>query len=374
MFVKEINLIGFRNYLEAQLKLDKQKTIIIGRNAQGKSNLIEVIQLLSYFKSRRSKKDAELINFEMNEAVVKVHLDRPDDDTDDELALLIRKSGRRTYKLNGSNQKVKDILHKLLSVSFMSEDLNIINSSPSTRRDYLDSIIKQVDLIYLENLSNFEKSLTQRNSYLKDLIDKEVYYPRSMKATQKEQLQIWNEVYIDHANKVIQSRRDFINQIEPLANKFYQEISGKPEAQLSLNYASEDLSLEALDEILGRDLARGYSNLGPHRDDFEILLNDKDASSFASQGEKRSIILALKLSELELLHQKHDQYPVLLLDDVLAELDEDRQDFLLDAVSSKAQVIITTTHLGKHLEKWSQDSQIVEIEDGAIVHKELALN
>ena len=384
MFIKEINLLGFRNYLEANLELDRQKTIIIGRNAQGKSNLIEVIQLLSQFKSRRAKKDAELINFSLDQAVIKVKIkdtkesdegdiynssfwDEESSEELDELAVLIRKSGRRTYKLNGANKKPKELLHKVLCVSFMSEDLNIINSSPSTRRDFLDSVIKQLSSEYADNLSKFEKTLSQRNSFLKDLVEKGKYYPSNLNQSEKGQLEIWNDLFIEEANKVSKAREDFLAKLKPCAEDFYQKISGSEASKLDFDYLGEQLDASMLNESLGRDLARGYSNLGPHRDDFEIKLNDIAAMSFASQGEKRSIMLAVKLSELELLKEQHNDYPILLLDDVLAELDEDRQDFLLDAVNSQAQVIITTTHLGKHLEKWSEDSQIIEIEAGQII-------
>lgn len=388
MFIKEINLIGFRNYVEASLKLDRQKTIIIGRNAQGKSNLIEVIQLLSQFKSRRAKKDAELINFSLEEAVIKVKIQNTsssinfkeeilnssfwEDETEDqkeieELGLLIRKSGRRTYKFNGANKKPKDLLHKVLCVSFMSEDLNIINSSPSTRREYLDSVIKQLSNDYSDNLAKFEKTLSQRNSLLKDFVDKGKYHPSSLNPSDRAQLGVWDEIFIDQANKITQQRKDFIEKLEPVSDAFYKKISGTNQNMISMKYNGTDINTQVLEEYLARDLARGYCNLGPHRDELEIMLNQNLAASFASQGEKRSILLAMKLSELELLKNQHNDYPILLLDDVLAELDEDRQDFLLDAVSSKAQVIITTTHLGKHLEKWSEDSQIVEIEAGEIL-------
>ncbi len=366
MFIKEIELIGFRNYLEAKLSLDRQKTIIIGKNAQGKSNLIEVIQLLSYFKSRRAKKDAELINFSLDQAIVKTKIEDAENKLSD-FALLIRKSGRRTYKLNDVSKKPKELLHKVLSVSFMSEDLNIINSSPSLRRDYIDSVIKQLDTNYTEDLSSFEKILSQRNSFIKDLVEKGKYYPSNLNQSDKSQLSIWDELFCKAANKVTQSRKAFIKELCPIANKFYQDISGEANSQINIEYTGKELDEESLLESLARDLARSFTNLGPQRDDFSIELNSNSAASFASQGEKRSIILCFKLSELQMLKDKHNEFPILLLDDVLAELDEDRQDFLLDSIDNNAQVIITTTHLGSHLEKWSEDSQIIQIEAGQII-------
>lgn len=379
MFVKEIKLIAFRNYLEADLKLEKQKTIIIGKNAQGKSNLLEVIQILSQFKSRRARRDSELINFNLDQAIIKLKIQQSNLDTDDdEIAVLIRKSGKRTYKLNGNIKKPKELMHKILSVSFMSEDLNIINSSPSVRRDYLDSVVKQLSFSYAEELSKFEKTLSQRNSFLKSLVEQGKYYTNSLSGSDKTQLEIWDDLFIDQANIVTSFRESFLEQLKPKANTFYNKIaqgigSLSEENKLDFEYQGSMLNKAVLSENLAKDLARGYSNLGPHRDDFVIKLNESEAISFASQGEKRSIMLAVKLSELELLQEEHDDYPILLLDDVLAELDEDRQDFLLEAVNSKCQVIITTTHLGSHLEKWSDDSQIVEIDSGEIIRSNLKL-
>jgi len=368
VFIEEINLIAFRNYLEAHIKLEKQKLIVIGQNAQGKSNLIEVIELFSHFKSRRAKKDQELINFDFEEAILKIKIQ--DNHAAEDLAVQIRKSGRRTYKLNGVNKKPKELLGKVLSVSFMAEDLNIINASPSYRRDFLNSILKQFSATYNENLANFEKILSQRNGFLKALQEKAKFHLNSLNPSEKDQLNTWNELYLQEANKLTNSRKIFIAELEPKLDTYYKNISGNTNNQIKIEYQHQILTLEDLESSFSKDIARGYSNLGPHRDDFEILLNTKTSSSFASQGEKRSIILALKLSELEMLKERFQDYPLLILDDVLAELDEDRQDFLLDAVNNQAQVLITTTHIGKHLEKWSQDSQIIEVENGTI--KELS--
>lgn len=374
MQIKSLKLIGFRNYLELNLNFNKPKTIIIGKNAQGKSNLLEVIQILSHIKSRRAKRDAEIVNFEMNEAVIHAKVLRHCEEQSNEaisqegtnISLLIRKSGRRTLKINDVTKKPKELIHNVFSVSFMVDDLEIINGSPSKRREWMDSVINQLEYDYKDILAKFEKTLSQRNSYLKDLAEKGKYYCSELNKSEKGQLELWDEIYIQDANLVTKARAEFIKKIEPLAQKAYKKISGS-DTLLKITYQGKEITKDDLEEVRARDFARSYTNIGPQRDDVNFELNNALAQSFASQGERRTITLAIKLSELELLKNMHSEYPILLLDDVLAELDEDRQDYLLEAIERDTQVIITTTHLGSHLEKWSKDAQILEIEQGRIL-------
>ena len=366
MHIKEIQLIGFRNYLEAKLNFTDFKTIIIGKNGQGKSNLLEVIQILSHLKSRRSGRDSELVNFQFNEAFIKVLASNSD-----EIGLLIRKNGRRTLKINEINHKPKELLHHIYSVSFMVDDLDIINGSPSVRRDWLDSVIIQVEKTYAPIWDKFDEILNQRNSFLKDLAEKNIFHTSALNPSLKEQLKIWDDMFVTYANNLSSARKKYIEDINPLVNDFYQKISSAnsshaTQTKLELFYTGKIISAEDLELSYAKDLARSCTNVGPHRDDIIIELNQKPAGSFASQGERRSAVLAIKLAELEQLKSSINQYPILLLDDVLAELDEDRQDFLLGAIPESAQVIITTTHLGKHLEKWSANAQIIEVDRGMI--------
>jgi DNA replication and repair protein RecF len=370
MFVKSLKLIGFRNYIEADIEFSAPKTIIIGKNAQGKSNLLEVIQILSHLKSRRASKDAELVNFKLDQSIVHATVSIKTQDLklneNIEIGLLIRKSGRRTVKINDVPKKPRELLHHIYSVAFMVDDIEIITGSPSRRREWLDSVISQLNLNYEASLSKFENLLSQRNSFLKNLTDKGIFHYASFNSAQREQLTIWDQMYIEAANQLSQLRAEFIEEILPHATKYYQEISGSS-TKLNLEYIGKQITEAELNESRAKDLARSYSNLGPHRDDIKFTLDNNDANSYASQGERRTITLALKLAELELHRSKHGEYPILLLDDVLAELDEDRQDYLLESISPEAQVIITTTHIGKHLEKWSDNAQILEIDGGTII-------
>lgn len=367
MFIKSINLIGFRNYIEQSLNFDKNKVIIIGKNAQGKSNLLEVIQVLSTGKSKRASKDANLINWDLNDAVV--HMTAETKESSKNIALQIRKSGRRSLKINEVTKKPKELLGNVYSVSFMVDDLAVVYGSPSLRRDWLDFVLLQLSVSYREKMKNFEKALSQRNSYIKQLLDED-YYHANLRKSHKEQLQIWDDLFLQTANAVVEERLSLLEKITPLARDYYFKIASKStnsDEELSINYLGGLITQDELDSSLPRDFARGYTGVGPQRQDVEFCINDKAAVNFASQGQRRTIILALKLAELDLLKDQYDETPILLLDDVLAELDEDRQDFLLDAVDDTTQVIITTTHLGKHLEKWQNNAQILDVVNGSVV-------
>ncbi len=364
MFIKSIELLGFRNYLEASLVFSHDKTIILGKNAEGKSNLLEVIQILSHLRSRRQHKDSDLINFNLDQAIIKARATNQTQDID--IALLIRKSGRRTLKVNDVAKKPGELLHNIYSVSFMADDLDIINGSPTIRRQWIDSVISQMDKAYATELDKFDSALTQRNKLLKNLNEQGKYHSSSLSPNQRAELGLWDELFISSANAISTQRKNFISQLEKIAEVCYRDISASS-TTLKLDYTAAIITAQDMVNSYDKDLARSFTNIGPHRDDCIFSLDDNQSKNFASQGEKRSITLALKLAELELLKQQHGEYPILLLDDVLAELDEDRQDYLLESIKEGTQVIITTTHLGKHLEKWSQNAQIVSINNGQII-------
>ena len=367
MFIKELNLLGFRNYIQESIAFESAKTILIGKNAQGKSNLLEVIQVISQGKSKRASKDAELVNWELKDAVI--HLKALKDKDELNISAQIRKSGRRTIKVNEIKTKPGDLPGLILSVSFMVDDLEIVYGSPATRRAWIDSFLVQLSKVYKSKLNDFEKALSQRNSFLKSLIEKDIFHPSMMNKIHKEQLKVWDELFMNTANDVIKERTELLGVMAPLASENYSNIASNNSSEsesLDINYLGDEISEEDIEDSLSRDFARGFTNIGPHRQDIEFTLDDQDAGAYASQGQRRTIVLALKLSELELLKAEHSESPVLLLDDVLAELDEDRQDFLLDAVADDTQVIITTTHIGEHLEKWRDNAQILTIESGSV--------
>lgn len=365
MLIKELNLIGFRNYIQESIKFESNKVILIGKNAQGKTNLLEVIQVLSVGKSKRASRDRDMVNWDLDNAVVHLAAERNNDPVN--ISLQIRKSGRRTVKVNEVSKKPSELAGNIYSVSFMVDDLELVYGSPSKRRDWIDAVLIQLSRAYREDLSKYDKALSQRNSYLKNLLENG-YYHANLNKSHKEQLQIWDDLLLDTANAVIQKRLELLSKLAPLAASYYAKIAGKTGTaeELEIKYIGSLLSQEDLDDSLAKDFARGYTNVGPHRQDIEFNLDGHLAGSFASQGQRRTIVLALKLAELELLQAEYNDSPILLLDDVLAELDEDRQDFLLDAVKDDTQVVITTTHLGKHLEKWQANAQVMTVKSGSL--------
>jgi len=364
LFLKSINLINFRNYQELFLSIEKPKLIILGDNSQGKTNLLEVVQLLSTGKSERASKDAQLVNFEAENAVLHAKILR-ENMNDLNIAMMLRRSGRRTLKINEVNLKPKEIRHKLYSVSFMVDDLSTVSGSPSIRRACLDNLLTQLFFPYAEHLSKFEKILSQRNGFIKSCLEKG-FSSNNLSSVLMEQLLIWDELFINAANEIYKYRADLINKINPLIEANYQKIAAD-KSSLHLEYTGKALSEIDLKNDHRLDFIRACTSHGPQRDDINFILKGQLAADFASQGERRSIVLALKLTEIELLKREHSLNPILLLDDVLAELDESRQDHLLESINDDTQVIITTTHLGKHLQKWSENAQIINIKAGAIV-------
>ena len=362
MYIKQLKLSGFRNYIQSDIKLAAAKVIIIGKNAQGKTNLLEVVQLLSLGKAKRAKRDAELVHFELDEAVIHADVVGPEDDL--ELALLVRRSGRRTLKVNQVTRKPSEIAHNIYAVSFMVDDLEIVTGSPSQRRDWIDAIAFQLSKAYKEQQQKYDKVLSQRNSLIKKCVEAGMT-AFSLPPAMRDQFKLWNDLFIEEANKIIDLRLELLGHLGPIAQNYYRKISNSA-VDLHLNYQGEKLTPESMEENLVKDFARMHTTSGPHRHDIEFRIDDRRAAAFASQGEKRSVTLALKLAELEALKNKYSSSPILLLDDVLAELDEDRQDYLLDAVGEDSQVIVTTTHLGKHIEKWSQNAQILTVDNGMV--------
>ncbi len=365
MFIEEINLIGFRNYLELSLVTGNyNKVIIVGKNAQGKSNLLEVIQVLSGSRASRASKDSELINFNLDSAIIRAKI-RASTGESSQIAILVRPSGRRQIKINDVNKSKVELRNHINSVSFAASDLELITGSPSVRRDYLDLLISQLDSNYEAELEAFEKILKQRNGFISNLVEQGVYHNR-LNPSQRDELRLWDDLYINNSNQLITSRLAWLSKLEPLCQTYYEDIADKPEEELQIKYLGSLLSPEELRANLPRDFARMHSTLGPQRHDIEFLLQHRSAANFASQGQKRSIVLALKLAELELLSQLYASKPILVLDDVLAELDCSRQAALMRSISEDTQVFISSSELSRDLQDWIPGAKIIEISNGRI--------
>lgn len=370
MFLNQLKLTNFRNYGDFIQRFNHFKIIIIGQNAQGKSNILEAINILATSESDRAEKDSDLINWGNEYALIVSGIDTKDSEM--EIALQVNATGRRKLKINGVSKKAPqaDLVGNFFCVMFSCEDLYLIKGSPSNRRRWLDSVLFQLDLKYHRTLHDYQKAVAQKNALLKNVQERRM----GLKET-KEQVEIWNEQIINSGSEIILKRLEFINEISPVAKEFLSNISKHTEG-LDLIYKStiedsnkisiKDHFVITLNKSFDEELARGQCLIGPHRDDLNFLINKKEAKSFGSQGQQRSIILAIKLAELKIIEKRKNEIPVLLLDDVFAELDEARQDFLLHNLPQKIQTFITTTHISNIQKELLKDAQIFEIENGKV--------
>jgi DNA replication and repair protein RecF len=368
VYLNRLHLRHFRNYQEQEIIFSAPKTILLGDNAQGKSNLLEAVELLSTLKSHRVARDRDLVLAGATEAKITAQLTRKHGSID--LALLLRDKGRRTATVNQENLKRQlDFLGILNAVEFSSLDLDLVRGNPETRRHWVDSLLFQIEPIYAHILNEYQRVLKQRNSLLKQSADRPVDLA---------ELESWNHQLIITGTKVIRRRVRIIDRLAPIARVWHTKIS-KDTEQLTITYAPNILAIENTPESIyqafvdrlhlrrAAEESLGNTLVGPHRDEIELTINDTPAKAYGSQGQQRTLVLALKLAELELIEQIVGEPPLLLLDDVLAELDLTRQNQLLSVIEDRFQTLITTTHLGAFDAKWLDSSQILHVRSGKII-------
>ena len=378
MHLKKLKLINFRNYENFEQQFNHLKTIILGQNAQGKSNILEALNILATSESSRAEKDSDLIQWGNEYALIFADIEGKDGNL--EIALQINQSGRRKLKINGVSKKAPqaDLLGNFFNVMFSCEDIYLIKGSPSIRRKWLDSVLYQLDHKYHKLMQEYQKSVTQKNALLKQAFEAGI-----PKKKLKEQLEIWNEQIINFGTGLLFTRINFLNETKPIAAEFQNNISKGTEA-LEIVYKStvveaidlksklseekiREIFLKILEDSFENEFIRGQSLIGPHRDDLIFLINEKEAKSFASQGQQRSIILAIKLAELKIIEKRKGEIPVLLLDDVFAELDESRQDFLLHNLPNNIQILLTTTHISDIQKEFLKEAEILEVASGKVL-------
>ncbi len=378
MYLKTLHLRQFRNYRDCIVDFDAPKTILVGNNAQGKSNLLEAVELLSTLKSHRSVRDRELVLEEAAVGQIRANLERAYGSV--ELALTLRTQGRRTVALNQESlRRQLDFLGILNAVQFSSLDLELVRGAPERRRNWLDSILTQLEPIYAYILNQYNQVLRQRNALLKKF-RKQQAEGRIDELSFKDydsQLALWDAQLATAGSRVTRRRARVLERLAPLAQAWHTSISGATEV-LEVTYAPnvslekddpEGVQLAFLDKIQRRRIAEqshGTTLVGPHRDEVEFTINQTPARSYGSQGQQRTLVLALKLAELKLIEEVVGEPPLLLLDDVLAELDLNRQNQLLDAIQDRFQTLITTTHLGAFDSQWLNSSQILSVKAGEI--------
>jgi DNA replication and repair protein RecF len=359
MRLLKLGLNNYRNCGKVELEFPTQKTLIVGKNAQGKTNILESIYLLSDLKSPRTSTMTELIKFGENKFGISALIEKNDSET--ELYFSYNAEKKREFKVNGVKSTARDFKRGVKTVLFSTKDLLLLRGTPQDRRDWLDRAISQIYPAYDERLSKFEKIRIQKNNLLKNEIVDETL------------LEIYNEQLVITGSNIIFLRKKFLKEIEKYACVKHQVISDKENFTLSYTCPPNDvdkISEYLKQELIKRkseELARRQSCVGPHRDDIEFKINGIDAIKFASQGQQRTLVLALKLGELEIIKEKTGYSPILLLDDVLAELDETRQNYLLKSIESETQTIITSVDTILFEEEFLKDVKIYTIQNGQIM-------
>lgn len=372
MYLKALHLQQFRNYVDQQVEFGAAKTILVGNNAQGKSNLLEAVELLSTLRSHRTSRDRDLIRDDEPLAHIRGYLERALGPA--ELSITLRSNSRRTVAINGETvRRQLDFLGTLNVVQFSSLDLELVRGGPDRRRGWLDDLLIQLEPIYAYILQQYNQILRQRNALLRSH-QPDDSHPTS---TAPEQLALWDAQLVAAGTRVIRRRARAIQRIAPLAQYWHREISGSTE-ELELCYQPnvpleqdepEAIKHQFLTRLQERAIAEQYQGttlVGPHRDDVMFSINQTSARQYGSQGQQRTLVLALKLAELKLIEEVIGDPPLLLLDDVLAELDLNRQNQLLDAIQDRFQTLITTTHLGSFDAQWLHSSQIYSVQAGAL--------
>lgn len=368
MQLQSIDLRNFRNYKQLHLDFGPQTNIFIGKNAQGKTNLLEAIYVLAMVRSHRTNNDQELISwgsdFARLNAVVKRNTTRLT------LQLILSKAGKKASLNHIEQKKLSQYIGRFNVILFAPEDLNLVKGSPGLRRRFIDMELGQIDRGYLVNSSKYRQVLRQRNLYLKKLHKhqtKDMIY-----------LDVISDQLAGFGAEIIATRNYFLGNMNKFAQQIQGEITNNQE-KLQLSYESavdhpetsvEDIYQNLLDKLKKQqqhDIFLGSTSVGPHRDDVHFLINDSDVQKFGSQGQQRSVVLSLKLAEVEVFKQEVGDYPVLLLDDVLSELDQARQTQLLKTIENRVQTFITTTNLENVDLKSIQDPKIFTISNGGVV-------
>ena len=357
MYIEKVKLLNFRNYENLEIKFDKNINIIYGDNAQGKTNVLEAIYVSATTKSHKGSKDKEIIKFDEEESHIRSMIERHD--LEYRVDMHLRKNKSKGIAINGQKIKKASELIGLLNVVFFSpEDLSIIKDGPSERRRFIDMELCQLDKSYLYNLNQYNKILNNRNKLLKDII---------FNPALKDTLDIWDEQLVQFGIKIIKRRAVFIEELNGIIYDIHRKLSGGRE-ELFIAYEPDiDAEIFAAKVRINRerDLKLSQTTSGPHKDDCIFKIGDCDIRKYGSQGQQRTAALSLKLSEIELVKRVTKDTPVLLLDDVLSELDSNRQNHLLNSIGD-IQTIITCTGLDDFINNRFEINKIFKVTAGTV--------
>lgn len=363
MYIKKLDLINFRNYEDLSIDFDEKVNLIVGENAQGKTNLIEAVYLSSMGRSFRTSRDNEMIRFGEKTAVVRVQAEKEYINT--KVDITIDRHSKKFFRKDGSPvRKMSELMKNIIIVVFSPEDLSIVKEEPELRRKFIDRELSQIKPVYFNDLSSYRKALLQRNAYLKeDNIDKDM-------------LAVWDNELVKYGAEIMRLRKSFVEKISESAGRIYSSITNGAES-MRIEYdpyleysddkaAQREIIASALEKTLETDLKMRTTTAGPHKDDIKFFVNDINARKYGSQGQQRTCALALKLADLDFIKEETGEEGILILDDVMSELDPTRREYLIRALSEN-QVFITSTEIDEGLLKAYPDAKIITVKKGTVV-------
>ena len=378
MRVAKIKLLNFRNYQRAEFSFSPGTNIIVGKNAQGKTNLLEAIFTCAIGKSMRAAKDNEVILFGQENAKIELEVEKKFGKTKIEIYFL---KNKKAIKINGLPiRRTGELLGELRCVFFSPDELKLIKESPEDRRRFMDISLSQISKAYFNSLNKYDKIIRSRNKLIKDFKDKNSVKKSNLSTLNlddfKRMISVYDAQLSDCAAKISLSRNNLVLSIAPYAKRAHEFLTDGAEG-LEIEYQTsfpvetsvlngneivekfKEKYLALYEKTLEKDLALGYTSIGPHRDDIKVLINKIDVKSFCSQGQQRTAALSLKLAELEIINKQTGEMPILILDDVLSELDEARRTKLLKFCSS-TQTFISSTDVPEKI----KNSRIIRIKSG----------
>lgn len=363
MYIEYLKLINYRNYDEAEINLSKGTNIFIGDNAQGKTNILESIYFCSLGRSHRTSKDKEIVKWQQKECSIEVFVKR--NRIDKKIFVKIFSDGKKAISVNSIKiKKISELMGNFNSVIFSPEDLKIVKESPAYRRKFMDMELCKLNNKYYYNLVQYNKVLNERNISIKkwrnpdmDIID------------------VYDRQLANFGGYIIQQRINYIKSIDEKSKKIHEEVtSGKEKINFKYITAIKDTKNFSdglyllLKENRKNDIEKKYTSVGPHRDDFSIKINDVDTRAFGSQGQQRTAILTIKFASMEVIKEVTGEYPVLLLDDVLSELDSKRQSYILNSIKN-VQTLITCTGIGEINSIIDGNAKVFSVKNGKIIYE-----
>ena len=333
MWIKKLKLNNFRNYKFQEIEFNKNINIFYGENAQGKTNIVEAIFLSSVGKSFRTNKEKEIIKFDEDFCDIEIDYEKSDRKGNIKIDI----SNKKNIFVNKIKiKKLSELLGNIHTVIFTPDDINILKGGPENRRKFLNIMISQLRPKYMHVLSLYSKTLEERNNYLKKI---------KLENANEELLEVWDEQLISYGKIIAEYRKEFIEKIKNKIKIIHSNITQDKE-NLEINYLTDCLEEEKYRDLLKQrkklDIIKGYTTRGIHRDDFQIFINDILVNVYGSQGQHRTAILSLKISELQVINDEIGENPILLLDDFMSELDETRRNNFIENIKD-TQVIITCT-------------------------------